>query len=64
MRVIVTAQQLRLEYHPAGDGTQTKTPDDQVTVDLKTRRIVHFAANDIGSPKAAVAVRMLRAQAT
>jgi len=37
LRVIVTAAQLRIEYHPAGDGSGAKTPDDFVTVDLATR---------------------------
>ncbi len=42
LRVIVTAAQLRIEYHPASDGTEAKTPDDFVTVDLATRKLVHF----------------------
>jgi hypothetical protein len=36
------ARKLRIEYHPAGDGEDAKTPDDFVTVDLATRRLVHF----------------------
>ena len=44
LRVVVDSQQLRIEYHPAGDGAATKTPDDFVTVDLKTRKLVHFKA--------------------
>ena len=36
LRILVNAQQLRIEYHPASDGPTTKTPDDSVTVDLKT----------------------------
>jgi hypothetical protein len=44
LRVIVNAQQLRIEYHPASDGTVAKTPDDSVTVDLKSRQLVHFQA--------------------
>ena len=40
LRVIVNAQQLRIEYHPASDGAAAKTPDDSVTVDLKTRQLV------------------------
>jgi hypothetical protein len=44
LRVLVTAQQLRIEYHPAPDGAAAKTPDDFVTVDLKTRKLVHFKA--------------------
>jgi hypothetical protein len=42
LRVIVTATQLRIEYQPASDGADAKTPDDFVTVDLKTRKLVHF----------------------
>jgi len=60
LRIVVTAAQLRIEYHPASDGPDTKTPDDQVTVDLATRKLVHFAASDLGWPKAARAVRKLR----
>jgi hypothetical protein len=44
LRVLVNAQQLRIEYHPAADGAAAKTPDDFVTVDLKTRKLVHFNA--------------------
>jgi len=42
LRVIVNAQQLRIEYHSSADGTSAKAPDDSVTVDLKTRKLVHF----------------------
>ena len=42
LRVVVTATQLRIEYHPASDGEGAKTPDDFVTVDLATRKLVHF----------------------
>ncbi len=42
LRIVVTAQQLRIEYHPASDGGEAKTPDDSVTIDLATRTIVHF----------------------
>jgi hypothetical protein len=42
LRVIVTTQQLRIEYHPATDGDAAKTPDDFVTIDLKSRKLVHF----------------------
>jgi hypothetical protein len=44
LRVIANAQQLRIEYHPAPDGAAAKTPDDAVTVDLKSRKLVHFKA--------------------
>jgi hypothetical protein len=43
LRIIANDQQLRIEFHPASDGADVKTPDDFVTVDLKTRRLVHFA---------------------
>jgi hypothetical protein len=42
LRMITNEQQLRLEYHPASDGPNAKSPDDQVTVDLVSRKIVHF----------------------
>jgi hypothetical protein len=43
LRVVVTATQLRIEYHPASDGEGAKTPDDFVTVDLASRKLVHFS---------------------
>jgi Calcineurin-like phosphoesterase len=42
LRVIVDSKQLRIEYHPAPDGAAAKTPDDFVTVDLATRKLVHY----------------------
>jgi hypothetical protein len=36
LRIIANAQQLRIEYHPASDGEQSKTPDDVVIVDLES----------------------------
>jgi hypothetical protein len=42
LRILVNAGQLRIEYHPASDGPGSKTPDDFVTVDLATRKLVHF----------------------
>lgn len=42
MRLIVDSKQLRLEYHPASDGAAAKTPDDFATVDLATRKLVHY----------------------
>lgn len=42
LRVVVTGTQLRIEYHPASDDDAAKTPDDFVTVDLATRKLVHF----------------------
>jgi hypothetical protein len=41
-RILVTAAQLRIEYHPATDGTTTKTPDDAVTVDLATGTLTTY----------------------
>ncbi len=40
LRIVVTAEQLTIEYHPASDGDAAKTPDDSVTVDLATRTLV------------------------
>lgn len=42
LRLVVTAAQLRIEYQPATDGINAKTPDDSVTIDLATRRIAHW----------------------
>jgi hypothetical protein len=42
LRVIADTKQLRIEYHPASDGTATKTPDDAVTVELKSGVLVHY----------------------
>ena len=42
LRIIADAQQLRIEYHPASDGDAAKTPDDSVTVDLASRKIVRY----------------------
>lgn len=42
LRVIVDAEQLRIEFHPEGDGVTTKTPDDFVTVLLKDGTLVHY----------------------
>jgi hypothetical protein len=60
LRVVVNAQQLRIGYHPASDGTQVKAPDDFVTVDLATRKVGHYAANDLGVPAKARQTRKLR----
>ena len=43
MRIVVSAQQLRIEYHPADDGDSSKTPDDTVIVDIATRMITPMA---------------------
>lgn len=42
LRLIADPKQLRIEYHPASDGDAAKTPDDFVTVDLATRKIVSY----------------------
>ena len=42
LRVIADEQQLRIEYHPASDGSAAKTPDDFVTVDFASRKRFHF----------------------
>jgi hypothetical protein len=60
LRVVVSQSVLRIEYHPASDGTWTKAPDDSVTVDLQTRKIVHYSAPDMGHPEAAKAVHAER----
>ena len=59
LRVIVDPKQLRIEYHPAVDGTQAKTPDDNVTIDLATRKQAVYTPNDLGYPAEAKAVRSL-----
>ncbi|HVI08843.1 MAG TPA: metallophosphoesterase [Candidatus Binatia bacterium] len=42
LRVIVDPKQLRIEYHPASDGSTTKTPDDFATVDLASGTLIHY----------------------
>jgi hypothetical protein len=42
LRIVATTSQLRIEYQPASDGPDAKTPDDFVTVDLASRKLVHF----------------------
>ncbi len=39
LRVVVDATTLRIEFHPASDGTGAKTPDDVVTVNLAARTV-------------------------
>ncbi|HLZ98490.1 MAG TPA: metallophosphoesterase, partial [Steroidobacteraceae bacterium] len=60
LRIVVTKSQLRIEYHPASDGTWTKAPDDSVSVDLTARKLVHYTALDMGHPEAAAKVRAKR----
>jgi Calcineurin-like phosphoesterase len=45
LRILVDSAQLRIEYHPASDGGDAKTPDDFVTVELATHKLVHFVAS-------------------
>jgi hypothetical protein len=42
LRVIVDETQLRIEFHPEGDGVTAKTPDDFVTVLLENSTLVHY----------------------
>ncbi len=44
LRIIVDTKQLRIEFHPEGDGVTTKTPDDFVTVLLSNGTLVHYIA--------------------
>ncbi len=44
LRVIANKEQLRIEYHPASDGEDSKTPDDFVTVDLASRKLAIYRA--------------------
>jgi hypothetical protein len=60
LRIVANADQLRIEYHPADDGRHSKTPDDSVTVDLRTRKLSHYKALDLGYPKVARAYRNAR----
>jgi len=59
LRLIVNAEQLRIEYHPASDGAGVKTPDDSVTIDLKTRQQTVFMSADLGMPARAREVHEL-----
>ena len=42
LRVVVDTKQLRVEFHPEGDGVTAKTPDDFVTVQLNTGTLIHY----------------------
>jgi len=44
LRILADPKQLRIEYHPASDGAQAKTPDDSVTVSLATGTLIHYTA--------------------
>lgn len=39
LRIVVDTINLHIEYHPASDGAGSKTPNDTVTVNLKTRTV-------------------------
>jgi len=45
LRILVNSAQLRIEYHPASDGADAKTPDDFVTVELASHKLIHFIAS-------------------
>lgn len=40
LRITVNSKLLKIEFHPAEDGSMEKTPDDRVAVDLATRRLI------------------------
>jgi hypothetical protein len=61
LRVVVTAKQLRIEYHAASDGPHIKSPDDSVTIDLESHMRTHFSATDQGRAEAIRAVHRERA---
>ncbi len=42
LRIIADPKQLRIEYHPASDGTAQKTPDDSITVAIGSHSMVHY----------------------
>jgi hypothetical protein len=39
LRIVVNSTQMRIEYHPASDGPNSKTADDVVTVNLASRTL-------------------------
>jgi hypothetical protein len=59
LRITVDPQRLRIEYHPASDADQAKTPDDYVTVDLAPRKRTIYTANNMGFPEEAETIRQL-----
>jgi hypothetical protein len=61
LRLIADPQQLRIEYHPAHDSVNARTPDDSVTIDPATRKQTVYAPSDLGYPEDARAVRALHA---
>lgn len=63
LRIIASAQQLRIEYHPAPDGEAAKTPDDFVTVDVATRKLIHYQVSGFAPAAAGSPARPRRATA-
>jgi hypothetical protein len=59
LRIVVTADQLYIQYHAASDGPNSKAPDDSVTVDLATRRLTRFNPTDLGQAARVAAVQRL-----
>lgn len=59
LRILASASQLRIEYHPASDTVQAKTPDDSVTIDLVTRQQTVYQPKDLGLPARSAAIRSL-----
>jgi len=62
LRLIVDPRQLRIEYHPASDGTAAKTPDDSVTIDLVSRKRTNYTPNNLGFTEDASEVRQLMSE--
>ncbi|HVH78862.1 MAG TPA: metallophosphoesterase, partial [Stellaceae bacterium] len=62
LRITVDPHQLRIEYHPASDADQSKTPDDSVTIDLASRKRTTYTPNDMGFSRRAEEVRQLHNQ--
>jgi hypothetical protein len=60
LRLVVDPQQLRIEYHPASDTVDVKTPDDSVTVDLRSHKRTLYRPNNLGYPDMVQAVRNQR----
>jgi hypothetical protein len=42
--------------------TRTKAPDDSVTVDLASRKLVHYQARNLGHPNAAKKINAARTE--
>src|SRR5260370_28229637 len=61
LRLVVDAKQLHIEYHPADDTIQAKTPDDSVTIDLASRKRTTYEPNDLGFPARTRAIQDLHA---